>query len=404
MQYQQALAWLYGTQLHGIKLGLENVRRLLAEIGFCEGPRFIHVAGTNGKGSVCAMVEAMARAGGVRTGLFTSPHLISFRERICITGEMISERAVATGLTKLREIVAGWDPHPTFFELTTVLALMYFQQEQADLVALETGLGGRLDATNAINPVVSVLTSIGLDHQAWLGTSLREIAEEKAGIIKHGVPVISAPQMPAAATVIEQAAAAKHAPLTFITAPYAGAVSLRGSHQRLNAAIAISALRRTCPHISEEAIRLGLMSVNWPGRFEILGDRVVVDGAHNAPAAERLAVTWMENFPNEKATLILGVLADKDAAAIFHALAPITARVIATKVGSTRTAAAGEVAEIIHRHRPWVPCSIAPDLRTALEDAETGANRVLITGSLFLVGEALALLRGGAGQIERSAQ
>jgi dihydrofolate synthase/folylpolyglutamate synthase len=404
MQYQQALAWLYGTQLHGIKLGLENVRRLLAEIGFRAGPRFIHVAGTNGKGSVCAMVEAMARAGGLRTGLFTSPHLISFRERICVNGEMISERAVAAGLTTLREIVAGWEPHPTFFELTTVLALMHFQQEQAELVALETGLGGRLDATNAINPVVSVLTQIGLDHQAWLGTTLREIAGEKAGIIKSGVPVISAPQSPAAATVIEQTAAAKHASLTFISEPYAGAVNLRGSHQRLNAAIAVSALRRAFPEISEEAIRLGLEGVKWPGRFEILDGRIVVDGAHNAPAAERLAITWMEEFPSEKATLILGVLADKDAAAIVAALAPITARAIATNVESNRTAAAGDVAEIIQRHRPAIPCSTAPDLRRALTDAEKTPNRILITGSLFLAGEALALLRGGADQIERSAQ
>jgi dihydrofolate synthase/folylpolyglutamate synthase len=166
VNYRDALAWLYGLQLFGIKLGLENIWRLIDALHVDLGEaRVIHVAGTNGKGSVCAMIDSIARAQGCRSGLFTSPHLISFRERIRVNGEMISEDTVASGLTEIRDLVASWDPHPTFFEITTALALQYFANAKIDVVVLETGLGGRLDATNAIYSNVAVITPIDLDHQ-----------------------------------------------------------------------------------------------------------------------------------------------------------------------------------------------------------------------------------------------
>src|SRR5437899_2654973 len=199
LPYKEALAWLYGLQRFGIKLGLENIRRLVAELHVdLRGTRVIHVAGTNGKGSVCAMIDSICRAQGHRTGLFTSPHLITFRERIRMNGEMISENAVANGLTTIRHLVADWDPHPTFFEVTTALALEYFSEVKIDVVILETGIGGRLDATNAVQSDVSVITPIDFDHEQWLGNTLPEIASEKAGIMKARVPVVSTPQRPEA--------------------------------------------------------------------------------------------------------------------------------------------------------------------------------------------------------------
>ncbi|HEX8077000.1 MAG TPA: Mur ligase family protein, partial [Chthoniobacterales bacterium] len=193
MTYAEALAWLYGTQRFGIKLGLENVQRLLRQLDVPRNDqRIVHVAGTNGKGSVCAMIDSICRASGLRTGLFTSPHLVTYRERIRVDGEMIEKQQVARGLSELRETIRDWDPHPTFFEITTALALDHFKKENCEVIVLETGLGGRLDATNAITPVVSVITPIGYDHEKWLGHTLDAIASEKAGIIKRGVPVVSA--------------------------------------------------------------------------------------------------------------------------------------------------------------------------------------------------------------------
>ncbi|MGZ5003432.1 MAG: bifunctional folylpolyglutamate synthase/dihydrofolate synthase, partial [Chthoniobacterales bacterium] len=188
MSYREALAWLFGTQLFGIKLGLENIQRLLRTLNLPGEQRIIHVAGTNGKGSVCAMIDSILRAQGYRSGLFTSPHLVTFRERIRVKGEMISEDEVAHGLTSIRQLVADWDPHPTFFEIATALGLQHFKNKHCEIVVLETGMGGRLDATNAVTPVVSVITPIDYDHQKWLGNSLGEIAAEKAGIIKPHVP------------------------------------------------------------------------------------------------------------------------------------------------------------------------------------------------------------------------
>ena len=220
MTYPDALAWLYATQLTGIKLGLETVHRLLDALEFdSRAVKIIHVAGTNGKGSTCAMLDAVCRAQGYRTGLYTSPHLVSFRERIQLDGRPIPEAAVADGLTHLRELTANWMPTPTFFEFTTALALDWLRRQHTEVIVVETGLGGRLDATNAVWPAVSVLTAIDYDHTAWLGDTLALIAGEKAGIIKPGVPVVSAPQDPEAAEVIARTARERGSVLHVVADP-----------------------------------------------------------------------------------------------------------------------------------------------------------------------------------------
>jgi dihydrofolate synthase / folylpolyglutamate synthase len=395
VNYPEALAWLYGTQRRGIKLGLDNMFRLLRalDIRTEPPPLFLHVAGTNGKGSVCAMLDAICRAAGHRTGLYTSPHLISFRERIRANGEMISETEAARSLAHLRSIVEHWQPHPTFFEITTALALDHFHRAAMEVVILETGLGGRLDATNTVSPALSVITAVDYDHQAWLGSTLEQIGAEKAGIIKPGVPVLSAPQHPAVEEVLRTTAAAHQSPFTLVRAPLAGFdVALAGSHQQINAALAVEALRQCGLVPGEEAIRRGLRDVAWPGRFQRVGPRLVLDGAHNPAAAARLVTTWREVCGPAPATIILGVLADKDIAAIVRALAPIAARFIAVPVENSRTCPLAQLAAHIREHSPAVPCTEAASLHEALKAAEISPDPILVTGSLFLVGTTLALL------------
>jgi dihydrofolate synthase/folylpolyglutamate synthase len=405
MDYSEAIAWLYGCQQRGIKLGLGNTHLLLRALGVNESPkerpRYIHVAGTNGKGSVCAMLDAICRAQGYRAGLFTSPHLISFRERIRFNGSMIAEADVAEGLTRIKALVSGWETHPTFFEITTALALSWFENQNADIVVLETGMGGRLDSTNAITPVVSVITPIGFDHQEWLGNTLADIAGEKAGILKPGIPAVSSPQCDEAAAVL-----LKKAPQTrFIAAPLESfPVALAGSHQKWNAALAVEALRAGHIVTEEPAIRSGLATVSWQGRFQFVQERFVLDGAHNEAAASQLAETWREQFGDESATVILGVLADKKLEAIVASLAPIAAAFIATRVKSPRTFTEDQVASRIREAAPGIGCEAAADLFAAIALAQRRAHRILITGSLFLVGEALSILQPGGMKPELSSQ
>lgn len=404
--YHEALTWLYGTQRFGIKLGLENIQRLLQELDLPgKNQRIIHVAGTNGKGSVCAMIDSVLRAQGYRTGLFTSPHLISYRERIQVNGEMISEDEVAEGLTSLRKKIRDWEPHPTFFEITAALALAHFKKSDCELIVLETGLGGRLDATNAVTPIVSVITPIGYDHQAWLGDTLEAIAGEKAGIIKAHVPVVSAAQEMAAEKVIRARAAECAAPLEFVTEPYAGTPpALAGTHQKQNAALAIAALRSGKIAIDESAIARGLANVHWPARFQFWNERTIIDGAHNPSGAQILAETWGEQFGDERATIILAVLRDKDIAGMWRALAPIARRVILPSARTERALAPDEIVKMISPITPLLQHSISPTLAAAIESARTATERILITGSLHFAGEALAILRGDAAAFEECAQ
>jgi dihydrofolate synthase/folylpolyglutamate synthase len=404
--YREALSWLYGTQRFGIKLGLENVQRLLREMKLPGNEqRILHVAGTNGKGSVCAMIDSICRAGGFRTGLFTSPHLVSYRERIRVNGEMIAEQEVADGLNAIRQMIVGWDPHPTFFEITTALALNHFKKNDSELIVLETGLGGRLDATNALTPIVSVLTPVGYDHQAWLGTTLEAIAAEKAGIIKPHIPVVSARQEPAAEKIIRARAAECAAPLEFVSEPYtASSLGLAGAHQKQNAALAIAALRAAGIPIQEDAIAGGLASVQWPARFQRWDKRTVIDGAHNAASAQVLAQTWNEEFGDERATIILAMLRDKDVTGIWRALAPIAQRVVLPCIRTERALAPADAVQLISSITPALQHSLARSLSAALECARATPERILITGSLHFAGEALATLQGNPDALEDCAQ
>jgi dihydrofolate synthase/folylpolyglutamate synthase len=415
LTYKEALAWLYSLQRFGIKLGLENIRRLLDELvasascrfdtGWKPAPRVIHVAGTNGKGSVCAMIDSICRALGYRTGLFTSPHLVTFRERIRMNGEMIAENAVADGLITIRHLVANWDPHPTFFEVTTALALEYFSDAKIDVAILETGIGGRLDATNAIQSDVSVITAIDFDHEKWLGNTLAEIANEKAGIIKRGVPVVCAPQRSEAEKVIRARAAECAAPLQFVSERYdRSPIALRGDYQKQNAAVAIAAIHAAKIEIDDKTIAHGLATIEWPARFQMWDERTIIDGAHNPAAARFLAETWCEIFGDQKATLVLAVLSDKNLRGICEALAPIANSVLLPKIRSERAAHPEELAKAISVIAPSLPYSITPSVAEALDLARAKPNPIVITGSLHFAGEVLAHLRGEPAAFEECAQ
>ncbi len=393
MNYREALAWLYRTQTFGIKLGLEKTHLLLAALGHPhEQLRFLHVAGTNGKGSTCAMLDAILRAGGVRSGLYTSPHLLDFRERIQLDGALMPEAAVAEGLTKLRQASAGWEHAPTFFELATVLAAWWFAQEKAGVVVWETGMGGRLDATNAVRPLVSVITPIGLDHREWLGPDLATIAGEKAGIFKSGVPAVSAPQETEARLVLEQKAAQVDAPLTFVAAPCADPIGLPGEHQRWNAALALAALDVAGLPVGMAARRAGLMAVQWPARFQRIAEGLVLDGAHNEAAVRVLVATWREIFGAVRARLVFGAMRDKDARAILSLLRTIADEIWLVPVRSERSCPLEELEAFaveagfrtVHRG----------EVGPALAAARSSGGPVLVTGSLFLAAEVLALAQG----------
>jgi dihydrofolate synthase / folylpolyglutamate synthase len=418
INYRKALVWLYGLQRFGIKLGLENIERLLDELcsGVCVNRlapaaarastfKVIHVAGTNGKGSVCAMIDSICRAQGYRTGLFTSPHLVTFRERIRVNGEMISADAVARGLTTIGNLVANWDPHPTFFEVVTALAVKQFADTKVEIVILETGLGGRLDATNVIQSNVSVITPIDFDHEKWLGKTIPEIAAEKAGIIKAGVPVISASQRLEAEREIRARAVECGAPLQFVTELYGETpIALGGSHQKQNAALAIAALRAAKIDIDSSAIAQGLSTIEWPARFQRWDERTIIDGAHNPAAVRTLAETWREMFGDQRATLVLAVLSDKDLRGICEALAPIAGSVLLPKIRSERAAAPEELSKVLANISPPLPCSITQSVDEALARARGEPNPILITGSLHFAGEVIAHLRGQPSAFEECTQ
>ena len=349
------------------------------------------------------MIDSICRAGKYRTGLFISPHLVTFRERIRVNGEMISEDEVASGLTRIQKVVAHWDPHPTFFEIITSLALKHFDDRKIEIVILETGLGGRLDATNAVQSDVAVITPIARDHEKWLGDSLEKIAAEKAGIIKAKTPVVSAPQLREAEKVIRDRATDCAAPLLFVEEPYTKSpIALRGEHQKLNAAIAIAAIRIAKIDIEGAAIARGLTTVEWPARFQCWDKRTIIDGAHNPAAAKILAETWREVFGDQRATLILAVLSDKDLRGICEALVPISDRILLPKIRTDRAVDPVELKKIfVDLGRDAENCA---GFGEAFAKARERAAPILITGSLHFAGEALAHLQGRPAAFEECAQ
>ena len=397
--YAAALEFLYHLKIFGANFGLETPRRLAALVGHPqEKLRFIHVAGTNGKGSTCAMLESIYRAAGWRVGLFTSPHLVSFRERIQVNRRWIPENEIVRLVAELRAA------HPanavTLFEFATVMALKYFAEQKCDLVIWETGLGGRLDATNIVTPLASVITNISFDHQQWLGDTLAKIAAEKAGIIKTGVPVVTAENQPEALAVIEQVARKNNSPIVQITEPltfnFQPSTSLIGEHQKRNAALAVATveiLQKQIP-VSKTQIKIGLQQVNWPGRLQLVergGQKILLDGAHNVAGAETLRAALAKDFAGGKPVLIFGALADKNWPDICRLLAPLAAKIFTVPVASERTMNAAALAECFRAANPATVATACDNLADAL-NASKDAPFIVITGSLYLVGEALERL------------
>ena len=404
MTYAEAIQFLYGLQLFGANFGLERAHKLAALAGNPqEQLRFIHVAGTNGKGSTCAMLESIYRAAGLRVGLFTSPHLVSFRERIQVNRHLISEAEIVRLVAEIQPLLKEFssDNHPTMFEVVTVMALKYFAEQKCNLVIWETGLGGRLDATNIVTPLASVITNIAFDHQQWLGDTLAKIAAEKAGIIKPGVPAVTAEDKPEALRAIETMANKVGSPLTSIENNPVSSIqhpaSLLGDHQKLNAALALATVEVLQKQISvcESQIRAGLANVNWPGRLQLVqkpgGQKILLDGAHNVAGAETLRAALKKDLAGSRPVFIFGALADKNWPDICRLLAPLAAKVFTVPVASERTAKASELADYFHSANPAAVAIVCDNLADALT-ASKDEPFVVITGSLYLVGEALEQL------------
>jgi dihydrofolate synthase/folylpolyglutamate synthase len=417
MTYPEAIQWLQGLTRFGLRPGLETTRALAARAGHPHHRlRFLHVAGTNGKGSVCALLESIYRAAGWRVGLYTSPHLVSFRERIQVNRQWIPEAAVTRLTAELR---AGCDappaiaPSPSFFEFTTVMALRYFVEERCDLVVWETGLGGRLDATNIVTPLASVITNISFDHMQWLGDTLEKIAAEKAGIIKPGVPVLKADDPPEVLAVFARVARENGAPLRIVTAadtrrPPLDRIELPllGEHQRRNAALALATVETLHPQlpVPPEALERGLREVHWPGRLQLIrtgdGRTILLDGAHNPAAAATLRQALAGLWPGRRPALVLGVLADKDWPAIVRELAPPADRIYAVPVHSPRAAGVTDLAAACRAAQPAAEVIECASAAQALEQA-AAEPFLVVTGSLYLVGEALERLGPAAAPGER---
>ena len=403
MTYPEAIQFLYGLQMFGANFGLENTRKLAA---LTDNPqeklRFIHIAGTNGKGSTCAMLEGIYRASGMRVGLFTSPHLVSFRERIQVNRQLIPESEIVRLVEEIR--AANQNHEVTLFEFATVMALKYFAEQKCDLVVWETGLGGRLDATNIVTPLASVITNIAFDHEQWLGNTLAKIAAEKAGIIKPGVPIVTATADAEALEVIQKTAKEKNAPLTVVainkTEPLleeSFTTTMLGEHQKLNATLALAtvAVLKNVIAVNAEAIRAGMANVNWAGRLQLIqkpnGQKILLDGAHNLAGATALCAALEQDFPGARPLLIFGALGDKNWSAICRLLAPLADQFFTVPVASERTTDANALAEAFRSANPKAVVAVKSNLSEALKACKDEPF-VVITGSLYLIGEALELL------------
>jgi dihydrofolate synthase/folylpolyglutamate synthase len=426
MNYQEALDYLFGfvdySRTHQENIAPENfdlarMRELLAQLG---NPQLsfptIHVAGTKGKGSVSVLCASVLRAAGYRVGLYTSPHLHRFNERIQVDGEHIPDEQLAAIISEFPNVVEVLTG-VTSYELQTALAFVYFARQEVDIAVIEVGLGGRLDSTNVITPEVSVITSISLDHTAVLGDTLEAIAAEKGGIIKTSVPVVAAPQAPGALAVLERIATERQAPfhpvshevqITPVHAALAGQriringfsrdveciLALLGPHQLENAAVAFAAL---CVldeggfSISDHAIQTGFEAVRWPGRFEVVSTTppVVLDGAHNRHSASMLVQSLDQYFPDQPRIYLFGASADKDIIGMFAELLRNAHMLVVTESEHPRATPAAHLAKLASPS--GVRVVQQPDVPAALEQAITRAIEtggvVVATGSLYALGE-----------------
>ncbi len=440
MTYPEVLAHLEALQMHKIKLGLEAMQSFLTKVGRPEKAlRFVHVAGTNGKGSVCAALGEVLRRAGYRVGVYTSPHLSSVRERFRIGHDYISEAKFAELGSRICRVLNG--EQITYFEFTTALGLLWFAESQVDLVVFETGMGGRLDATNVVIPLVSVITSVSMDHEAYLGSSLAEIAGEKAGIIKAAVPVVSGAIHPEAAQVIQRVSQMEQAPLYALRQEFdyklgpdatwtwvGGEIfanlaidNLQSNRASLvqpeNDSLAIAALQllQTMGFVvSEEHLRTGLAQVRWPGRMEyfeqvvpVTGQeaepqksgkklRYLLDGAHNPDGVKNLANTLSRNFTYRKLVAVWGSMVDKDLSTTLGAIAPLVDDLIFTRPIGERAAAPEQL--LGYLAGDWKGrARCVENIQEALVTAQNAAGEddlIVVGGSLYLLGSVRQLLLG----------
>ncbi|HZV47872.1 MAG TPA: folylpolyglutamate synthase/dihydrofolate synthase family protein [Thermodesulfovibrionales bacterium] len=428
MSCHESIQYLYNLREHGIKFGLDNISRLVSELG---NPHklfhTLHVGGTNGKGSTSAIAASILQAAGFNVGLFTSPHLISFTERIRINGAEITERDVVGLAEEVRDVASRIDDFsPTFFEVVTAMALLYFSRQKIDIAVMEVGMGGRLDATNIISPDVCVITQISYDHMEFLGKTLREIAQEKAGIIKKGIPVVTAHQEPEAMDVIKTKAKKNDAELytyesDFSSVPGSEDTSgihfdyhdahiriddlylpLAGVHQMQNASVAIKAVSLISQPMTDRFIKEGLEKTKWPGRLECIhhDPPVLIDGAHNPAAAAVLSQALQNIFLKtyKRIILILGIMGDKDIAGILKPLLPLASDSILTRPSYTRAASPetlARIAESMGYSNVHTAHTVKDALEMGMKDArnfQLGSALIVVTGSFYTIGEAKEVL------------
>jgi dihydrofolate synthase/folylpolyglutamate synthase len=412
--YDGCLKTMYGLRRFGIKLGLSTIRKILSGLGNPQKAfRCIHIAGTNGKGSVASSLSSILYQSGYKTGLYTSPHLVRFNERIQINNWPISNKKVLGSYETIKRIHYG-KREPTFFEFTTAMALYEFASQQVDWAVIETGMGGRLDATNIIKPELSIITNVSLEHREYLGNTITQIAEEKAGIIKKCIPVITAVRQQKAISVIKETAEDKASPLFQLGADfkirrnahglfsYYGLetvwrnlqTALLGRHQVDNAALALAAcelLNKKGAAISQDSIRKGLIKNHWPGRLEIVSSDpfILLDGAHNLAAARNLARYLSSKLAGRPLTLVIGILEDKPYEAMLTCLLPIADRVILTRPKINRALAPERLHDVATKFD--LDTVIIPDVAGAVKhavDTRVPHGATCIAGSLYVVGEA----------------
>ncbi len=411
---------MFGLRRFGIKLGLDTIRSILEGLGNPhEKYRTVHVAGTNGKGSIASYLARILLEAGYRVGLYTSPHLVKFNERIRVDGEPVSDEDVLNAFEAVKEVHPG-DREPTFFEYTTAMAFHEFERKGVEWAVVETGMGGRLDATNVLVPEVSIISNISLEHKGYLGNTLAEIAAEKGGIIKADTPVVTGAEQKAVVAVLENIAREKNAPLyrkgehfrvrkgaEKDCFSYSGIdskwrdlkLNLQGDHQLENASLALAAcemLIRKNAEIEIDHIREGLLKTSWPGRLETVSTNpvVILDGAHNLMAARNLAKYISANFPEKNVALVLGILDDKPYRSMLKTLLPVCGRAILTRPVINRALEPEKLYEYAKNYLDNI--KVIPSVREAVAYAvETAApeEAVCVAGSLYVVGEARAALR-----------
>ncbi len=419
MGYRSSIAYLYGLQHYGIKFGLTSISKLLAALGNPHHHfRSVHIAGTNGKGSTAAFIASIAAAAGYKTGLYTSPHLISFTERIKINNREISRASVVRLTGLIRDAASPLDSI-TFFEFVTAMAFTFFAEQKVECAVVETGMGGRLDATNVLQPILSIITNVSRDHELYLGNTLPKIANEKAGIIKRNGVLLTAARNSAVLKLFRERCRKKRSALLVLgkdfnlqrrpdnTLTYRGMahdihqlhLGLRGEHQLDNGALALAAvelLGRSGFAITDTSMRRGLKDVVWPGRLETAGSRpqVIFDGAHNPAAMKCLRNSILNGFDYDRLMLVLGIMHDKDIRTMLKEIVPIASKVFLCRPRMDRAAS---TAELARRLRNSGVCyletqSVGEALQRALQEARR-RDLVCITGSLFTVGEAQAAFK-----------